>query len=93
MTRSKQALLGVLFGGVLFGAALPLAGDDPESFRIVADVRHSGVPEAPRHSWTMVATYYDYSLAGTTTASGEPLDPEEYAAGNATAGQLPRRIR
>jgi rare lipoprotein A (peptidoglycan hydrolase) len=28
----------------------------------------------------MIATYYDLSLAGHMAASGEPLDPEEYAA-------------
>ena len=32
----------------------------------------------------MIATYYDYSLAGNATASGEPLDPEEYAAAHRT---------
>ncbi len=86
MTTSKQALLVVLFGGLVFGAALPLlpAGDGPEPFRTVASVRHSGAPEAPRPSWTMIATYYDHYLAGHMTASGEPLDPEEYAAAHRT---------
>jgi rare lipoprotein A len=32
----------------------------------------------------MIATYYDYSLAGHMTAGGEPLDPEEYAASHRT---------
>jgi rare lipoprotein A len=32
----------------------------------------------------MIATYYDYSLAGRMTTSGEPLDPEEYAAAHRT---------
>ncbi len=86
MTTSKQALLVVLFGGLVFGAALalPPAGDGQKPFRTVASVRHSGAPEAPRPSWTMIATYYDYSLAGHMTASGEPLDPEEYAAAHRT---------
>jgi rare lipoprotein A (peptidoglycan hydrolase) len=83
VTRSKQALV-VLFGGVLFGAALLLAGDDLEPFRTAASVRHSGAPEAPRPSWTMIATYYDYSLADHMTASGEPLDSAEYAAAHRT---------
>jgi rare lipoprotein A len=86
VTGSKQALLVALFGGVLFGAvlALPHAGDDQETFRTVVGVRHSGAPESPRPSRTMIATYYDYSLAGNVTASGEPLDPEEYAAAHRT---------
>jgi rare lipoprotein A len=86
VTGSKQALLVVLFGGLLFGAtlALPLASDDPEPLRAVVGVQHSSAPEAPRPSWTMMASYYDYSLAGYMTAGGEPLDPEEYAAAHRT---------
>jgi rare lipoprotein A len=87
LTTSRQALLVVvLFGGLVFGAALALlpAGDGPEPFRTVANVQHSGAPEAPRPSWTMIATYYDHSLAGHMTASGEPLDSEEYAAAHRT---------
>jgi rare lipoprotein A len=86
VTASKQALLVVLFGGLVFGVALglPPAGDDPGPFRTVVSVRHSGAPEAPRPSWTMIATYYNHYLAGHMTASGEPLDPEEYAAAHRT---------
>jgi rare lipoprotein A len=86
VTGSKQALLVALFGGLLFGAvlALPHGDDDKETFRAVVGVRHSGAPEAPRPSGTMMASYYDYSLAGNMTASGEPLDPEEYAAAHRT---------
>ena len=86
MTGSKKALLVALFGGLLFGAALalPHGGEDQETFRAVVGIRHSGAPEAPRPSRTMIATYYDYSLAGNATAGGEPLDPEEYAAAHRT---------
>jgi len=81
---SKQALLVALLGGVLFGAVLLHAGNDEETLRAVADVGHSGAPEAPRPSRKMIATYYDYSLAGNMTAGGEPLDPEEHAAAHKT---------
>jgi rare lipoprotein A len=84
VTGSKQALLVGVLGGLLFGAALLQGGDDGEAFRAVADVRHSEAPLAPRPSRTMIATYYDYSLAGNTTAGGEPLDPAEYAAAHRT---------
>ena len=84
MKGSKQAILVALLGGLLFGAALLQGGDDGETFRAVADVRHSRAPMAPRPSRTMIATYYDYSLAGNTTAGGEPLDPAEFAAAHKT---------
>ena len=84
MTGSKQALLLALLGGVLFGATLLHAGDGGETLRAVAEVRRSGAPEAPRPWRTMIATYYDYSLAGNTTAAGEPLDPEKRAAAHRT---------
>ncbi len=86
MTGPKQALLVALFGSLLFGAVLALShvGEDQEPFRAVADVRHSGAPEVPRPSWTMIAAYYDYSMEGTMTASGEPFDPEGYTAAHRT---------
>jgi hypothetical protein len=86
VTGPKQALLVALFGSLLFGAVLALShvGEDQEPFRAVADVRHSGAPEVPRPSWTMIAAYYDYSLEGTMTASGEPFDPEGYTAAHRT---------
>ena len=86
MSGSKRALLVALFGCVLFGAVfvLPHRGDDPGTFRAVIGVRHSAGIEAPRPSWTMIASYHDYSLEGTVTASGEPLDPEGYTAAHRT---------
>ena len=32
----------------------------------------------------MISTYYDYSLDGAMTASGEPFDPEGYTAAHRT---------
>jgi rare lipoprotein A (peptidoglycan hydrolase) len=86
VSGSKQALLVALFGGVLFGAALALShwGEDQEPFRAVVGVRHSAAPEVPRPSRAMIASYYDYSLEGAVTASGEPFDPKGYTAAHRT---------
>ena len=84
MPGTKQALLVVL--SLLFGVAFALShgGENRESLRALVDVRHSGSPEAPRPSWTMMASYYDHSLEGAMTASGEPFDPEGYTAAHRT---------
>ena len=80
-----RVLLVVFFGGVLLATFLSVAGraGDDEAHRVRA-VRHSGALEAPEIPRTMNASYYDYSLEGLETASGEPFDPEGYTAAHRT---------
>ncbi len=86
MSGSKRALIVALFGCLLFGAVFALLhpGDDREAYRAVIGVRHSAGIAAPRAPQTMIASYLDYSLAGSITASGEPFDPEGYTAAHRT---------
>jgi hypothetical protein len=86
-----KTLLAAFFGSLLLAAsfAFPDSTGEHETFRRVVAVRHSAVTGAPqaeasRLSWTMVASYQDYSLAGYMTASGEPFDPEGYTAAHRT---------
>ena len=86
-----KTLLAAFFGGLLLAAtfAFPDSTGEHETLKRVAAVRHSAVSGAPqaeasRVSWTMVASYQDYSLAGSMTASGEPFDPEGYTAAHRT---------
>ena len=80
-----RVLLVVFFGGVLLATFLSVAGraGDDEAHRVRA-VRHSAAVEAPEIPQTMIASYYDYSLEGNETASGEPFDPEGYTAAHRT---------
>ena len=75
----------VFFGGVLLATSLDFAGraGEDKAHRVRA-VRHSGAVEAPEIPRTMIASYYDYSLEGLKTASGEPFDPEGYTAAHRT---------
>ena len=75
----------VFFGGALLATSFAFAGraGEGEAHRVHA-VRHSGAVEAPEIPRTMVASYYDYSLEGLETASGEPFDPEGYTAAHRT---------
>jgi rare lipoprotein A len=74
-----------LFAGTLLALSFVFAGGagEGEIPRVVA-VRHSGAVEAPGYSRTMIASYYDYSLEGLETASGEPFDPEGYTVAHRT---------
>ena len=80
-----RVLLVVFFGGVLLATFFNVAGraGDDEAHRVRA-VQHSGAVEAPEIPRTMIASYYDYSLEGLETASGEPFDPEGYTAAHRT---------
>ena len=80
-----RVLLVVFFGGVLLATFFNVAGraGDDEAHRVRA-VRHSGAVEAPEIPRTMIASYYDYSLEGLETASGEPFDPEGFTAAHRT---------
>ncbi len=87
MLRPGKVLLPVCFAGVLLAMSFAFvlvgrAGDD-EVHRVLA-VRHSGTVEAPESPRTMIASYYDYSLEGFETASGEPFDAEGYTAAHRT---------
>lgn len=77
----KTAVSVALFTGMLLG--LSFASGAGEVHRVIS-VRHSGAVEAPEMPRTMIASYYDYSLAGFETASGEPFDPEGYTAAHRT---------
>jgi rare lipoprotein A len=80
-----RVLLVVFFGGALLATSFVFAGGAGEGeARRVRAVLHSGVVEAPEIPRTMVASYYDYSLEGLETASGEPFDPEGYTAAHRT---------
>ena len=85
MLGPARVLLVVFFGGVLLATSLDFAGraGEDKAHRVRA-VRHSGAVEAPEIPRTMIASYYDYSLEGLETASGEPLDPEGYTAAHKT---------
>ena len=82
----RVILFVVFFASVLLAASVVLldkaGGHEP--VRAVVSVRHSAGIEAPRPLRTMIATYYDYSLDGAMTASGEPFDPEGYTAAHRT---------
>jgi rare lipoprotein A (peptidoglycan hydrolase) len=80
-----RVLLVVFFGGVLLATFLSVAGKagEGEAHRVRA-VRHSGALEAPEIPRAMNASYYDYSLEGIETASGEPFDPEGFTAAHRT---------
>jgi peptidoglycan lytic transglycosylase len=82
---SRTALSVALCAGVLLVLSSVLAGGAGESaVHRVAVVRQPGAPEAPGVPRIMIASYYDYSLAGSRTASGEPFDPEGYTAAHRT---------
>jgi rare lipoprotein A (peptidoglycan hydrolase) len=82
---SRTALAVALCAGALLVLSSVLAGGGGEvEVRRVAAVRHPGTPEAPGIPRTMIASYYDYSLEGLRTASGEPFDPEGYTAAHRT---------
>ena len=80
MTVLVAGVAGVLLAGTLVVAG---SAGERETRRVVA-VRHSAGVEAPEIPRTMVASYYDYSLEGLETASGEPFDPEAYTAAHRT---------
>ena len=85
MLGSRTALSVALCAGALLVLSSVLAGGAGESaVHRVAAVRQPGAPEAPGVPRTMIASYYDYSLAGSRTASGEPFDPEGYTAAHRT---------
>jgi rare lipoprotein A len=78
---SRTALSVALCAGALLVLSSVLAdGAGEGAVHRVAAVRQPGAPEAPGVSRTMIASYYDYSLAGLRTTSGEPFDPEGYTA-------------
>lgn len=85
MPGPGRVLLVVFFGGALLATSFVFAGraGEGEAHRVRA-VLHSGAVEAPEIPRTMVASYYDYSLEGLETASGEPFDPEGYTAAHRT---------
>ena len=73
----------VPFGASQYGDVPPLFGasqygEFPQYD--VVEVPEYGVPG----SQTMVASYYDYSHAGSLTASGEPYDPAGFTAAHKT---------
>ncbi len=86
MSIQRVILFEVFFASVLLAASVVLldTAGGHEPFRAVVSVRHSAGIEAPHPPRTMIATYYDYSLDGAVTASGEPLDPEGYTAAHRT---------
>jgi rare lipoprotein A (peptidoglycan hydrolase) len=85
LLRPGRVLLTSFFAGVLLAMSFVLVGraDQDEAHRVLA-VRHSGTVEAPEVPRTMIASYYDYSLEGFETASGESFDPEGYTAAHRT---------
>ena len=85
MLGSRTALSVALCAGALLVLSSVLAGGAGEgAVHRVAAVRHPGAPEVPGVMRTMVASYYDYSLEGFPTASGEPFDPAGYTAAHRT---------
>ena len=85
MLGSRTALSVALCAGallVLFSVLADGAGEG--AVHRVAAVQKPGTPEVPGVPRTMVAFYYDHSLAGLRTASGEPFDPEGYTAAHRT---------
>jgi rare lipoprotein A (peptidoglycan hydrolase) len=85
LSGSVRALSAAFFACVLLATSFVFAGrvGEREVHRAVA-VRHSSLVEVPEAPRTMIASYYDYSLEGRETASGESFDPEAYTAAHRT---------